>query len=90
MRQPSPDPELVEHLIRQSGLSSTEAHRLIDEIVAFFSETPQNYIRRRHHELQKSGLTNERIYTIIAEELKQHRFASEPLTTRQIRRAIYG
>jgi len=86
----SPDPQLVQHLIRQSGLSSAEAHHLITEIIAFYHETPQTFIRRRHLELQKSGLANERIYAIIAEELTQHRFAPEPLTTRQIRRAIYG
>ncbi|MFK7995884.1 MAG: hypothetical protein AB8B87_17240 [Granulosicoccus sp.] len=86
----SPDPQLIEHLVRHSGLSSSQAIRLINEIVAFYSETPQLYIRRRHSELQKSGLANELIYSIIAEELGQHRFASEPLTTRQIRRAIYG
>lgn len=86
----SPDPQLIEHLVRHSRLSSTEAHRLISEITAFYNETPHAYIRRRHFELQKSGLGNDRIYVIIAKELAQHRFAAEPLTTRQIRRAIYG
>lgn len=90
MLSSSPDPQLIEHLVRQSGMSNAEAQRLVNEIVAFYSETPQAYIRRRHFELQKSGLANERIYTIIAEELAQHRFVAEPLTTRQIRRAIYG
>lgn len=86
----SPDPQLVEHLVRQSGLSKEAAVRLIGEIVALYSETPHSYIRRRHFELQKSGLSNERIYTIIAEELADHRFCCEPMTARQIRRAIYG
>lgn len=90
MLSSTPDQQLIEHLVRQSGLSNSEAQRLISEIVAFYNETPQAYIRRRHFELQKSGLANERIYAIIAEDLAQHRFAAEPLTTRQIRRAIYG
>lgn len=84
------DQDLINHVCRQSALSDIEARRLISEIVAFFNETPQAFIRRRHIELQKSGLSNSTIYTKIKDELQQHRFASEPMSIRQIRRAIYG
>lgn len=82
--------ELIEHLCRQSALSHVQASRLIDEVLAFYSESSTDFIRRRHHELQKSGLANARIYSLINNELRHHRFTTEPMTERQIRRAIYG
>ncbi len=90
MSSSSSDSHLVDHLVRQSGLSEDVTLRLIEEVIAFYNETPHDFIRRRHIELQKSGLSNERIYTMIAKELTNHRFCCEPMTTRQIRRAIYG
>ncbi|MFK7856612.1 MAG: hypothetical protein AB8B79_21025 [Granulosicoccus sp.] len=82
--------ELIDHLCRQSPLTASEAQRLVSEVLAFYDESVHGFIRRRHHELQKSGLTNSSIYRLIGEELKQHRFMAEPFTERQIRRAIYG
>lgn len=82
--------ELIDHVCRQSALSGTEARRLVAEIVAYYKETPHEFIRRRHIELQKSGLSNSTIYTKISDELQHHRFSSEPMSIRQIRRAIYG
>ena len=82
--------ELVDHLCRQSPLTPTEAQRLVEEVLAYYSESSQSFIRRRHFELQKSGLANSSIYRLIGVELKRHRFTAEPLTERQIRRAIYG
>lgn len=84
------DEHLINHLRRHSTLSETEALKIIEEIIAFYNETPQSFIRRRHYELQKSGMANAAIYTQIGHEIQGHRFISEPMTTRQIRRAIYG
>lgn len=81
---------LIEHLSRQSGLDPESADRLVQEILAFYDETTASFIRRRHYELQKSGLSNARIYQLIGEELPQRRFAAEPVSERQIRRTIYG
>lgn len=81
---------LVEHLCRQTGLSRDSAARLIGEVLAFYDETAASFIRRRHHDLQKSGLSNATIYRLIHEELQARRFAAEPMTERQIRRTIYG
>jgi hypothetical protein len=84
------DPHLIAHLQRHCALTENEVSRLIEEITAYYHETPHGYIRRRHIELQRSGMTNAEIYTQILEELPNHRFISEPMTARQIRRAIYG
>lgn len=87
---PGASQELIEHLCRSSSLSAEEAHRLVQEVLAFYTENIGDFIRRRHHELQKSGLTNATIYRLIAEEIEHHLFTVEPLTERQIRRTIYG
>ena len=82
--------ELVDHLCRQSPLTPTEAQRLVDEVLAYYNESAHSFIRRRHFELQKSGLANSSISRQIGDELKWHRFTADPLSERQIRRAIYG
>ncbi len=82
--------DLVAHLCRQSALSPHEASRLVQEVLAFYGESADAFIRRRHYELQKSGLPNATIYALIGEELKHHRFVATPLSVRQIRRTIYG
>ncbi len=71
-------------------MSEAEAHRVIDEVLAFMSETPEDFVRRRHLELQAQGCTNAEIFARIAQELSQRRFSAPPLSERQIRRIIYG
>lgn len=82
--------ELLEHICNHSSLTPDEANRLVQEILAFYDESSGSFIRRRHHELQKSGMSNATIYEFIANELTHHRFTTEPMTIRQIRRTIYG
>ena len=82
--------ELVDHLCRHSTLDASEATRLVIEVLAFHHEAPADFIRRRHHELQKTGLNNSTIYQRLQEELASYRFTAEPMTERQIRRTIYG
>ncbi len=82
--------ELVEHLERSTRMSSNEARRLVEEVVMFFSDTVERYVRRRHIELQAEHYKNDEIFGRIASELRARRFAAPPLTARQIRRLIYG
>lgn len=82
--------ELLEHICNHSSLNRNEADRLVQEILAFYDESATSYVRRRHHEMQKSGLSNSAIYELIASELTHHRFINDPMTIRQIRRTIYG
>lgn len=84
------DQPLLAHICRYGALTESQATRLLEEIMTFFDETPHEFIRRRHHELQKSGLSNTDIYEQIDAELHHHRFSAEPMSKRQIRRAIYG
>ena len=82
---------LINHLCHSSGLSAAQAQRIIDEVIAYFSETPENYVRRRHHEIkQETGLANAQIFACIEAEVAQLVFSPPALTQRQIRRIIYG
>jgi hypothetical protein len=82
--------ELVEYLSRSSRLTPQEAARLVNEVLAFMNETPEDFIRRRHLALQSQGLSNRAIYLQITTELTQRRFCAPEYSERQIRRVIYG
>lgn len=82
--------ELVEYLARSSRLSLPEATRLVNEVLAFMSEMPEDFVRRRHLALQAQGLSNRDIYLQIAKELESRRFRAPEYSERQIRRIIYG
>ena len=82
---------LINHLCHGNDLTISQAQRIVEEIIAYFAETPEGYVRRRHLELkQESGLANAQIFACIEAELAQLVFAAPVLTQRQIRRIIYG
>lgn len=82
--------ELVTYLVRTSRLTPAEARRVVDEVMAFFDETPDAFIRRRHLALQSEGLSNTAIFARLTAELAQGRFRAPEYSERQIRRIIYG
>jgi hypothetical protein len=86
----SPDSELVRHVARTTGLPLSVSARVLADVLAYFDETAHDYVRRRHRELQRQGLTNDQIFDRVAAELPTRRFRAAPLTTRQLRRLIYG
>ncbi|MFF9812001.1 hypothetical protein [Streptomyces sp. NPDC014006] len=82
--------ELVDHLTRSTPLSRGEALRVIQDVLAFFDETTEEYVRRRHRELQAQGLVNTAIFERIAADLKYRAVAPPELSLRQLRRIVYG
>jgi hypothetical protein len=80
---------LLDHLMR-SGLERSEAERLVADVLSYFSETTEAFVRRRHRELQREGIANAEGFAVIARELGCRRVAAPPLSERQIRRVIYG
>ena len=82
--------ELVDYVIRTSRLSPHEAQRVVAEVLSFLSETPEDFVRRRHRALQAEGMPNTSIYMRLAAELSAWRFRAPDYTVRQIRRMIYG
>ena len=86
----APNRDLIEHLTRQTTLSGAAAENLVAEILAYYRETPESFVRRKHLELRQQGLSNSAIFTTIKKEIEQRLFAAEPHSERQIRRIIYG
>jgi hypothetical protein len=82
--------DLVAHLVRSTPLSAGEAERVVAEVVGYFGERVPDYVRRRHAELQATGLTNDTIFAQLGAELAARRFPPPPLSTRQLRRIVYG
>lgn len=82
--------DLVAHLTRSSALSPGEAARVVADVLAYFSESTEAFVRRRHGELQARGLTNEQIFQRISAELTRRRVAPPELSLRQLRRIVYG
>jgi hypothetical protein len=82
--------ELVEHLTRTTPLLPAAAGRVIEDVLAYFSEPVEDVVRRRHSELQAAGLTNAEIFRRIAADLSSRPVAAPDLTERQIRRLVYG
>lgn len=82
--------ELVDYLSVNSSLTSAESKRVVAEVVAFFAETIESFVKRRHLEFKQIGHKNAAIYALIQGELTGRCFAAPALSTRQIRRLIYG
>lgn len=82
--------ELVDHLARSTPLSKGEALRVVLDVLAYFDETIEDYVRRRHRELQGQGLVNAAIFERIEADLKYRAVAPPRLTLRQLRRIVYG
>ena len=86
----SSDPTLVRHLARSTGLTEAEAARVVDDVIAFYAEPVEQYVRRRHAELKTYGAHNQEIFAELARELADRVVAAPPLTERQLRRMVYG
>jgi hypothetical protein len=85
-----PYDDLIAHLVRSTPLDSGEAARVVAEVLGYFSEQLPEYVRRRHAELKRRGLTNEQIFAALSAELATRRVAPPPLSARQLRRIVYG
>ena len=82
--------DLVAHLVRTTRLSEAEAQRVVLEVLAYFDEPVERFVRRRHAALRADGLQNAQIFARLIDEVAAGRFAASPPTERQIRRMIYG
>jgi hypothetical protein len=82
--------DLVRRLGRSTGLPASVAARVVDDLLAYFDETVEEFVRRRHRQLQRRGWTNDRIFAQVAAELPGHRFTTGGLSLRQLRRIVSG
>jgi hypothetical protein len=82
--------DLVTHLVATTGLTESEAQRVVEDVVAYLAEPVEDYVRRRHAELKTYGAKNTQIFERIAAELAQRVVAAPQLSERQLRRIVYG
>jgi hypothetical protein len=82
--------DLKSHVTQTYGIAPAAFERLFEEFAAFFDLSVEEFVRRRHIEMQKQGARNDTIYASLLAETRDMRFAARGLTERQIRRLIYG
>jgi hypothetical protein len=82
--------ELVERVAGSAGLSQAEAARVVEDVLAWYREPVEDYVRRRHAYHHLYGRHNEEIFMLIAGELAGRVVAAPPLSERQLRRIVYG
>ena len=87
---PDPFPDLAGYLAASTGLPPSTAIRVVADVTTYFSETVEEFVRRRHAELRRGQRSNDEIWPLIAAELSQRRFAAPALSERQLRRLVYG
>lgn len=63
---------------------------MVLDVLAYFDETTEEFVRRRHRELQSHGLRNEEIFERIRHEMPHRAVAPPDLSSRQLRRLVYG
>jgi len=81
--------DLARYLAASTGLPQPTAVRVIADVATYFNETIEEFVRRRHTELQRSQHKNDEIWRLIAAELGQRRFPAPALSERQLRRIVY-
>jgi hypothetical protein len=82
--------DLVRHVARSTGLDEATASRVVADVMAYFGQTVEEYVRRRHENLKSRNRKNDEIWPQIMDELNARRFRADELSERQLRRMIYG
>jgi hypothetical protein len=63
MSEPSELSDLVAYLVRTTRLTRADAARLVDEVLSYLDERPEEFVSRRHRVLQAEGAANSEIYS---------------------------
>ncbi len=82
--------DLVRHIAVSTGLPESTATRVVADVTAYFRETVEEFVRRRHGELRNGNRRNDEIWPLIAAELRSRRFGPPHLSERQLRRMVYS
>src|SRR6202042_3014516 len=84
------DPELIARVAGWAGLTPAEAARVVEDVLAWYREPVEDYVRRRHAHHHLYGRRNPEAFELIAAELAARLVAAPPLSQRQLRRIVYG
>jgi hypothetical protein len=89
-QDPRAPQDLTRYVAATTGLSEPTAARVVADVMAYFGETAEEYVRRRHEELRRAQWKNDEIWPAVIVELRKRRFVADVLTERQLRRIVYG
>ncbi|MGH3273111.1 MAG: hypothetical protein ACRDNZ_02145 [Streptosporangiaceae bacterium] len=84
------DPDLIDRVADSAGLTSAEAARVVQDVLAWYREPVEDFVRRRHAHLHLYGRRNPEIFGLIEAELAGRLVQAPPLSQRQLRRIVYG
>ncbi len=82
--------DLVRHVARSTGLDEATASRVVADVLAYFGQTVEEYVVKRHENLKSRNRKNDDIWPEIMDELRTRRFTAGELSERQLRRMVYG
>jgi hypothetical protein len=82
--------DLISRVATSTGLSPGEAARVVADVLGWYREPVEEYVRRRHAHLKMFGCKNHEIFAQIADELAGRLVAAPDLSERQLRRIVYG
>jgi hypothetical protein len=82
--------DLVRHVARSTGLDEATASRVVADVMAYFGQTVEEYVVKRHENLKSRNRKNDDIWPLIMDELRTRRFKADDLSERQLRRMVYG
>jgi exonuclease VII large subunit len=81
---------LIDRVVDSTGLTPGEAARVVEDVLAWYREPVEDYVRRRHAHHQLYGKRNPEIFALIANELADRAVAAPTMSERQLRRIVYG
>lgn len=76
-------------MVDSTGLPPATAARVVSDVIGYFGETAEQFVRRRHAEL-RARHKNEEIWALITTELAGRPVAAPVVSARQLRRIVYG
>ncbi len=82
--------DLVRYMAASTGLDEATAARVVTDVVSYFGQTVEEFVKQRHGELRKLNKRNDEIWPQITAEVSTRRFRAEPPTERQLRRIVYS
>lgn len=82
--------DLVSQVAASTGLSPEVAARVITDVIAYYDEPVEAFVKRRHAHLKTYGMRNPEIFAQIGTELPCRVVSAPPLSDRQLRRIVYG
>jgi hypothetical protein len=84
------DEDLVRYLVESLAIPAGLANRIMGDVVAYYSEPIEEFVRRRHADYRRREVPNAEIYPAIVRELQGRLVAAPEVSERQVRRMIYG